>query len=60
MQAKLDGGINYLETSACYDISEKLIGCTTAHRHGEYVLATEAEGKTASPAPDKFLINNGF
>ena len=37
----LDGGINFLDTSACYDVSEELIGRTIAHRRQEYVLATK-------------------
>ena len=38
----LDAGINLLDTSACYGISEELIGRTVAHRRDEYVLATKA------------------
>jgi aryl-alcohol dehydrogenase-like predicted oxidoreductase len=37
----LDRGINFLDTSACYDISEELIGRTIAHRRHEYILATK-------------------
>jgi aryl-alcohol dehydrogenase-like predicted oxidoreductase len=37
----LDGGVNFLDTSACYDISEELIGRTIAHRRQEYILATK-------------------
>jgi aryl-alcohol dehydrogenase-like predicted oxidoreductase len=37
----LDGGINFLDTSACYGLSEELIGRTIAHRREEYVLATK-------------------
>ncbi len=39
--AALDAGINFLDTSACYGISEELIGRTIAHRRGEYILATK-------------------
>ncbi len=38
----LDSGINFLDTSACYNISEELIGRTIANRRDEYVLATKA------------------
>ena len=38
----LDSGINFLDTAACYAISEELIGRTVAHRRDEYVLATKA------------------
>ncbi|NJN83641.1 MAG: aldo/keto reductase [Caldilineaceae bacterium] len=37
----LDAGINFLDTAACYGISEELIGRTIAHRREEYVLATK-------------------
>ncbi len=42
LNAALDGGINFLDTAACYDISEELIGRTIAHRRDEYILATKA------------------
>lgn len=38
----LDNGINFLDTSACYDHSEQFIGETIAHRRDEFVLATKA------------------
>lgn len=38
----LDHGINFLDTAACYGISEELIGRTIADRRDEYVLATKA------------------
>ena len=38
----LDSGINFLDTSACYDISEELLGRTVSSRRSEYVLATKA------------------
>ena len=41
LNAALDGGINFLDTAACYGISEEVIGRTIAHRRGEYVLATK-------------------
>lgn len=37
----LDAGINFLDTSACYGISEELIGRTIAHRREETILATK-------------------
>jgi aryl-alcohol dehydrogenase-like predicted oxidoreductase len=42
LNAALDGGINFLDTAACYGSSEELIGRTVAHRRDEYVLATKA------------------
>ena len=41
LNAALDAGINFLDTSACYNISEELIGRAIAHRRDEYVLATK-------------------
>ncbi len=37
----LDGVINFLDTAACYGISEELIGRCVAHRRQEYVLTTK-------------------
>ncbi|MEJ5311516.1 MAG: aldo/keto reductase [Anaerolineae bacterium] len=42
LNTALDAGITFLDTAACYDISEELIGRTIAHRRDEYVLATKA------------------
>ena len=41
LNSALDSGINFLDTSACYGISEELIGRTVAHRRNEYYLATK-------------------
>jgi aryl-alcohol dehydrogenase-like predicted oxidoreductase len=41
LNAALDNGINFLDTAACYDISEELVGRTVAHRRDEYILATK-------------------
>ena len=41
LEAALDGGINFLDTAACYASTEELIGRTVGHRRGEYVLATK-------------------
>lgn len=38
----LDNGINFLDTSACYGISELLIGRGVPQRRDEYFLATKA------------------
>ncbi len=37
----LDSGINFLDTAACYDDSEELIGKYVSHRRDEYVLASK-------------------
>lgn len=41
LNTALDNGITFLDTAACYDISEELIGRTIAHRRQEYVLASK-------------------
>jgi len=41
LNTALDEGINFVDTAACYGISEQLIGRTIAHRRQEYVLATK-------------------
>ena len=41
LNAALDGGINFFDTAACYDVSEELIGRTVARRRDEYLLATK-------------------
>ena len=38
----LDCGVNFLDTAACYGISEELIGLVVSERRDEYVLATKA------------------
>jgi aryl-alcohol dehydrogenase-like predicted oxidoreductase len=47
LNTALDAGVNFLDTAACYGISEELIGRTVAHRRGEFVLATKC-GHVAS------------
>ncbi|MDA1297069.1 MAG: aldo/keto reductase [Chloroflexi bacterium] len=42
LNAVLDSGINFLDTAACYSISEELIGRTVSKRRSEFVLATKA------------------
>lgn len=42
LNAALDAGINFLDTAACYSISEELIGRTVSHRRDEFVLASKA------------------
>jgi len=38
----LDNGVNFLDTAACYGISEELLGMVASERRDEYVLATKA------------------
>ena len=37
----LDIGINFLDTAACYGVSEELVGVTVSHRRSEYALASK-------------------
>ena len=37
----LDRGVTFLDTAACYGVSEELVGATVAHRRDEYALATK-------------------
>ncbi|MDP6667347.1 MAG: aldo/keto reductase [Dehalococcoidia bacterium] len=38
----LDHGVNFLDTAACYGISEELLGIVASDRRDEFVLATKA------------------
>ncbi len=38
----LDSGVNFLDTAACYGISEELVGIVASERRDEFVLATKA------------------
>ena len=42
LNTALDGGVNFLDTAACYGDSEALIGRTVSGRRGDYYLATKA------------------
>jgi hypothetical protein len=42
INSALDSGINFLDTAACYDLSEEQIGKAVSHRRDEFVLATKA------------------
>jgi aryl-alcohol dehydrogenase-like predicted oxidoreductase len=42
LNSALDLGINFLDTAACYNISEELVGATVANRRSEFYLATKA------------------
>jgi len=41
LNTAIDSGINFLDTSGCYGVSEELIGKTVSKRRGEYILATK-------------------
>ena len=42
LNTALDNGINFLDTSACYGISEELVGNGVSQRRDDYFLATTA------------------
>ena len=42
LNTALDNGINFLDTSACYGISEVLVGNGVSQRRDDYFLATKA------------------
>ena len=42
LNVALDEGINFLDTAACYDISEETIGSAVSYRRNDYILATKA------------------
>ena len=42
LNAALDAGINFLDTAACYGLSEELIGQSLSQRRNEFYLATKA------------------
>jgi len=45
----LDAGINYIDTSIDYGVSEELIGETIAHRRSEYYLASKCGCLVGAP-----------
>lgn len=54
LNAALDDGINFLDTAACYDISEELVGRTVAHRRDEYILATKCGHVTGNASGESW------
>lgn len=52
LNAALDAGVNFLDTSQCYGDSEDLVGAAVSHRRSEFFLATKAghaTGDSGSP-----------
>ncbi|MGD2156597.1 MAG: aldo/keto reductase [Anaerolineales bacterium] len=56
LNTALDAGINFLDTSACYGISEQLIGRTIAHRRQHYILATKCGHITAGYEGEEWTV----
>jgi aryl-alcohol dehydrogenase-like predicted oxidoreductase len=51
LNAVLDAGINYLDTSPDYGLSEERIGATISHRRDEYFLASKCGCPVDQPEP---------
>src|SRR5579871_537770 len=58
LNAVLDAGINYIDTSPDYQLSEERIGNALSHRRSEYYLASKC-GCLVGPAPTS-LANERF
>jgi aryl-alcohol dehydrogenase-like predicted oxidoreductase len=56
LNAVLDAGINFIDTSPDYGPSEEMIGASIAHRRDEYVLATKCG---CLVAPDAVAVGRG-
>lgn len=58
----LDSGINFLDTAACYGISEELVGRTIQHRRHEFYLASKCghivEGYSGDPWGPKTIMDS--
>ncbi len=50
----LDHGINFLDTAACYGVSEARIGRAVAHRRQEFILATKAGHRVEDDDPPEW------
>ena len=53
MNEVLDNGINYIDTSPDYKLSEELIGKSIAHRRHEYILATKCGDNIQGHEPQR-------
>lgn len=52
LNAALDAGLNVIDTAACYDTSEELIGQTVGHRRRDYYLLTKCGHANGLSAPE--------
>jgi aryl-alcohol dehydrogenase-like predicted oxidoreductase len=49
LNSALDTGLNVIDTAACYDVSEELIGKTIGHRRTDYYLFTKCGHSSGLP-----------
>jgi aryl-alcohol dehydrogenase-like predicted oxidoreductase len=52
LASALDAGLNVVDTSACYGMSEELIGDAISHRRHEYYLFSKCGHASGLPTPD--------
>lgn len=52
LNSALDAGLNVIDTAACYDTSEELIGQTVGHRRRDYHLLTKCGHANGLAAPE--------
>jgi aryl-alcohol dehydrogenase-like predicted oxidoreductase len=52
LNSALDRGLNIIDTAACYDISEELIGGAVSHRRSDYFLFTKCGHASGLPVAD--------
>ncbi len=52
LNGALDAGLNVIDTAACYDTSEELIGAAVGHRRSDYFLFTKCGHASGLPVED--------
>jgi len=52
LNGALDAGLNVIDTAACYDTSEELIGAAVGHRRADYFLFTKCGHASGLPVDD--------
>ena len=52
LNSALDAGLNVIDTAACYDTSEELIGAAVGHRRSDYLLFTKCGHASGLPVDD--------
>src|SRR5579863_10676137 len=52
LNGALDAGLNVIDTAACYDTSEELIGAAVGRRRSDYLLFTKCGHASGLPVED--------